>query len=58
MEVATSGRGDPHHQRSQRAQLAMDDEAADEEDEEVHELHELFKRDDEVMSRMSAMSRR
>ncbi|XGW10921.1 hypothetical protein V3C99_012432 [Haemonchus contortus] len=58
MEVATSGRGDPHHQRSQRAQLAMDDEAVDEEDEEVHELHELFKRDDEVMSRMSAMSRR
>ncbi|PIO61264.1 hypothetical protein TELCIR_17220, partial [Teladorsagia circumcincta] len=58
MEVASSGRGDSHHQRSQRAQLAMDDEAVDEEDEEVHELNELFKRDDDVISRMSAISRR
>ncbi|RCN30409.1 hypothetical protein ANCCAN_23819 [Ancylostoma caninum] len=49
-----------HHQhRPQRAQLAMDEKAVvDEEDEEVHELRELFKREDDVISRMSAMSRR
>ncbi|KIH61996.1 hypothetical protein ANCDUO_07724 [Ancylostoma duodenale] len=46
------------HHRPQRAQLAMDEKAVDEEDEEVHELRELFKREDDVISRMSAMSRR
>ncbi|EYC20140.1 hypothetical protein Y032_0022g468 [Ancylostoma ceylanicum] len=47
-----------HQHRPQRAQLAMDEKAVDEEDEEVHELRELFKREDDVISRMSAMSRR
>ncbi|KAK6733208.1 hypothetical protein RB195_017144 [Necator americanus] len=47
------------HHRPQRAQLAMDEETVDEEDEDVHELRELFKqREDDVISRVSAMSRR
>ncbi|WKX93950.1 hypothetical protein Q1695_011317 [Nippostrongylus brasiliensis] len=58
MEAASAGGARAHHQRSQRAQLAMDEEAVDEEDEEVHELRELFKRDDDVISRLSAVSRR
>ncbi|VDO65821.1 unnamed protein product [Heligmosomoides polygyrus] len=56
MEAAAGQRA--HRQRPQRAQLAMDDEAVDEEDEEIHELRELFKREDDVISRISAISRR